>query len=281
MCIRDSEVSRAGSHQADPETQPGPRVADLYVMTGRILWQEDAGREPVAVNAPVRLTLNDKPLEAIAVQQLPQWLSPEAVSQLDQRAAANLERELQVRPVALALRELVDHRQREVQWLAMRCLGYLGDFSTLVSAINDPDQKTLWQDQVEQLRQAVFRSPETAAAVRAAMRKAHGAEGTELYDMLWKYSEDRRGSQDATQLVRYLDHETLAFRVLGFWTLKRITGLSLLYRPDDPAPKRQPSIARWKDRLKSLPPVPAKPQKRPSGGEAPTSASAPAVEEGG
>lgn len=96
------EVSRAGSHQADPETQPGPRVADLYVMTGRILWQEDAGREPVAVNAPVRLTLNDKPLEAIAVQQLPQWLSPEAVSQLDQRAAANLERELQVRPVALA-----------------------------------------------------------------------------------------------------------------------------------------------------------------------------------
>ena len=247
------QVSRARSPGVDPETQPPPRTADLYVATGRILWQEGAGREPVAVNAPVRLTLNDKPLEAVAVQQFPHWVNPDPeINPLDQRAANTLERELQERPIALGLRELADHRQREVRWLAMRCLGYLGDFGLTVKALNDLEQRQVWPECVEQLREAVVRSPETAAAIRTAMEKLYGAEGASLYEMLWKYPDHRLSSEDADRLIGYLDHETLAFRVVAFLgNLKRITGWGFYYQPEHTAAKRQAAIAKWKERLKN------------------------------
>jgi hypothetical protein len=141
-----------------------------------------------------------------------------------------------------------------VRWLAMRCLGYLGDFQPVVTALNDPEKKQDWQEYTERLREAVVRSPDTAAAVRSMMQRVYGNDGTGLYELLWKYPDDRLSPEDAAQLIRYLDSERLAFRVLAFWgNLKRITGLGLFYRPEDPAAKRQPAIAKWKERLKASP----------------------------
>ena len=263
------QVSRTRSPGIDPELQPLPRVADLYVLTGKIAWRAAADGEVVSLNAPVRFTWNEKPREEVAVQQFPRWVSAETATALDQQAAATVERELQDRPVGLAMRELADHRKREVRWLAMRCLGHLGDFKPIVSALNDPEQKLVWPEYVEQLREAVVRTPETAAAIRATMQKLYGNEGTSLYEMLWKYPEDRLGPEDAARLIRYLDHETLAFRVLAFWgNLKRVTGLGLYYRPEDPEAKRQPSIAKWKERLKSsVPAGGAPPREKPPAAE--------------
>lgn len=248
------QVGRLRVPGVDPEVQPLPRSAEIFVISGKIAWQEGDTGAPVAVAAPVRLTLNDKPLEAVAVQQLPAWISPEAVVSLEQQAAGALDRETEGRPMGLALRELADHRKREVRWLAMRCLGYLGDFQPVVTALNDPEKKQDWQEYTERLREAVVRSPDTAAVVRSMMQRVYGNDGAGLYELLWKYPDDRLTPEDAAQLIRQLDNELLAFRVLAFWgNLKRITGLGLFYRPEDPAPKRQPSIAKWKERLKTSP----------------------------
>jgi hypothetical protein len=85
------------------------------------------------------------------------------------------------------------------------------------------------------------------------MEKAYGPEGANLYEMLWKYRADSLRAEDAAQLVDYLDHDQLAFRVLGLWNLKNITGLTLTYRPEDPRSRRQSAIQRWRDRLRSVP----------------------------
>lgn len=246
------QVGRARIPGVDPEVQPLPRVAEIFVTTGRIAWQEGEANPPVTVAAPVRLTLNDKPIEAVAVQQFPMWISPETIVSLEQQAAVTLDRETEGRPTGLAIRELADHRKREVRWLAVRCLGYLGDFQPVVTALNDPEKKQDWQEYAERLREAVVRSPDTAAAIRSMMQRVYGNDGVSLYELLWKYPDDRLSPEDAAQLIRYLDNELLACRVLAFWgNLKRVTGLGLFYRPEDPAAKRQPSIAKWKERLKT------------------------------
>ncbi len=246
------EVFRAFTSGADPETQPGALTANLYVTSGSASWQEGAGGEPVRVDAPVRLTLDDEPLEPTAVGQFPDWIVTDTISLLDQRASGTVERELEVRrSTLLGLRELADHRRREVRSLALRCLDCLGDFELLVAALDDPDQKTAWPDYVEQLRAAVMRSPLAAAQVRTAIERLHGGEGASLYEMLWKYGDDALDGQQVTRLIRYLDHDTLAFRVVSFQTLRRVTKLGLNYRPEDTASKRRPWIEKWEERLRS------------------------------
>jgi len=269
------EVFRASTSGADPETQPGALTANLYATSGSVSWQEGAGSEPVLVDAPVRLTLDDQPLEPAAVGRFPNWIVSDTLSLLDQRASGNVERELQVgRSTVLGLRELADHRRREVRSLALRCLDCLGDFELLVAALDDPDQKMAWPDYLEQLRAAVVRSPLAAAQVRTAMERLHGSEGASLYEMLWKFGDNALDGQQATRLVRYLDHNTLAFRVVGFQTLRRVTKLGLNYRPEDTASKRRPWIQKWEERLQSSAGLGAETQagQQPPQGEAPPSA---------
>ena len=257
----------------DPETEPAPLTANLYATSGKILWQEGPDREPLAVNAPVRLTLNDKPLEAVAVQQFPQWIIDDTISLLDERARGTIYRELDVaRPVVLGLRELVEHRQKEVAWLALRCLDCVGDFELLVAALDDPDRKP-WPDYVVQLQAAVARGPQEAGRVRMAMEKLHGNEGSYLYEILWRYGTPVLQGAAATRLVQYLDHDTLAFRRVAFWNLKNATGLGVSYQPEDPAAKRQPKVQNWKERLEAsglFTPKPLNDADTPMGGLATT-----------
>ena len=268
------EVFRASTSGADPETQPGALTANLYATSGSVSWQEGAGSEPVLVDAPVRLTLDDQPLAPAAVGRFPNWIVADTISLLDQRASGTVERELAIgRSTVLGLRELADHRRREVRSLALRCLDCLGDFELLVAALDDPDQKMAWPDYIDELRAAVVRSPLAAAQVRTAMERLHGIEGASLYEMLWKFGDNALDDQQATGLVRYLDHNTLAFRVVSFQTLRRVTKLGLNYRPEDTASKRRPWIEKWEERLRSNASVGSETQadqKPPQGGGTPS-----------
>jgi len=248
------DVRRSDGAGADPETQPGPVVADLYVISGKVVWHDEPGGKQIPLNGPVRLSLEDQPLEPVALQQFPKWASADAIGPLDQRAAGVLERDLTLgRSVMLGLRELTDHRQREVRWLAARSLSLVGDFAPLLRPLEEADQSRFWSEYVEQLRAAVYRSPKSAAAVRTAMESRYGPQGASLYEMLWKYRPDTLQPEDANRLVGFLDHDLLPFRILSFWNLKSITGRTLYYRPEETAAKRQTAIQKWRELLKVSP----------------------------
>jgi hypothetical protein len=249
------EVSRAEGGGGDPETQPGPLVTDLYVTSGKVLWRDERGGKEIKLSAPVRLSVSEQPLEAVALQQMPRWVSGEAASPLDQRAASVLEREVMLgRPVWQALRELTAHRQREVRWLAMRSLSLVEDYQKLLDALADSDQYRFWGDHIDQLRWAVFRGPQSAAKVRTAMEQQYGPQGVALYEMLWKYRPDTLQPEDVNHLVNFLGHDVLPFRILSFWNLKNLYhNRTLYYRPDDTAIKRQPAIQKWRELLKVSP----------------------------
>ncbi len=234
----------------DPEAGPQQWSVTLYAARGGLVWDEGRAAA-VPLTAPARLVLaapaaGAPPAEA---KDVPKWVAIDTVSPLEQRASVFVAQALQPdRPAGLVLMELIEDRRSEVRLLAARCLGYLGQCGPLVAALNDEKFKREWPAYIDQLRQAVARGPETAAAVRQAMERQFGQESASLYRMLWGYTDKdlQKGEEDA-RLVKFLDHETLAFRVLAFGTLKDISGSlgSHYYRPELPADKRQPLVQRW------------------------------------
>ena len=265
----------------DPQAQPAPRTAVLYAVSGQISWNEAGLPQPVSIEAPSRLTLDDQPpRDARAVPELPSWTHSNSLSPLDRQAAATLEQALtQQRPVSRVLQELAEHRRREVRWMAVRCLGYIGEFGPLVAALNEPGEKTSWEKYIEFLQRSLARGPQAAAQVQQTLQMRYGSEdGPRLYRMLWGFTDkDLRDGEAAMDLVEYLDHQALAFRVLSFSNLVQIAQKGFFYKPEDTAAKRQGSIRRWREWLESDF-MREKPAAEKAAGGGPSSALLPEVE---
>jgi hypothetical protein len=243
------EVARLFSPGKDPEAGRAPIAADLYATSGQIQWEEDA--TPVKITAPERKTLTPLPVFESPVGELPKWITADVFSSLDKRGASDLEKALDAgRSISPILNELAGSKRVEVRSLAIRCAGYVDQFDPLIDTLNDPDQRLGWPGYVESLRMALALSPEVAAKVRVAFEKKRGVEdGRALCRMLWGYTADDLKHGAAKQLVEYLNHESLDFRVLSFSNLKTITGKTLNYSPEHTAQKRRLAVQAWQTRL--------------------------------
>ena len=267
----ESTLSIEVTHELDtgrnPEDQSSRLKAVLCVVTGQVQWAED-GAEPVEIDASQKLTLggavsekqgSEKP---VAMESSPDWIIADSVSLIDQKASATLEADLSTeRPVSLSLKELADHRKKEVRRLAIRCLGHIGSFDRMAAVLNDPGQRLARTrpDYINDLRDSLARGPEVAAHVREAFSRQYGTDAPALFRLLWGFTDEQLAAKDELlgtgnadeMLVDFLDHQLLAFRVLGFWNLQTITGLGLYYQPEEPVNKRQQSVRNWRQRLKS------------------------------
>jgi hypothetical protein len=192
-----------------------------------------------------------------AAKELPNWITAEPLKDSDRLAspmmAQALAGEKPGKAARVGLLELAtSQRRREVRWLALRSLGYLGQFAGMVAALDDPAHRLDWQDYyVEELRAAVARDAETAAAVRLALERQYSPQAADLYRMLWGYSDKDLPAGEDAKLVRGLDDGSLAVRRLSFWNLREITGLGLFYQPEQPAARRQTAVRAWRQRLEA------------------------------
>ncbi len=244
-------VSRDHVPGRDPETRPDPTMLEIYARTGRFAWTPTEGGQALMAQVGEQLTLGGAEVpQPRSMEEAPAWLTEDTAAPLDRRASPEIEAALALeRPARIGLLELLDHRQREVRWLAARSLGYLGEYQLMVAGLNSPDERLVWNDYIEQLREAVLRGPGAAGAVREAMVRQFGQEGADLYRMLLGYSNEGLGAGEAEQLVNHLEHSELAFRVISFWNLRSITGLGLFYQPEAPEARRRQSVAKWRERL--------------------------------
>jgi hypothetical protein len=248
------EVIRVHPPGTDPQTQPSESVATLYVTQGGAVWEDEAKQRTVPLPAPAQWSFGATPAgppEGAAARTPPTWIVTDTSSPLDRRASATVAQAFSMdRPASLVLMELTEDRRREIKALARRCLAYLGQFEPMVAALDDNDLRFQWPEYVDQLRQAVVRGSASATAVRQAMERRFGpAAGRAFYRMLWGYTDQQLAAGEDAELVKNLDHEILAVRVLAFWNLKEITTSGFFYRPEDPAQKRQQPIQRWKQLL--------------------------------
>jgi len=248
--IAGLEVTRVHDPGADPEKVLSHAKTTLYVARGGAVWEEGEGKQPTRLTAPAELMLDGAEADTPSgtVKNMPKWITANTVNELDQRAALSVSQALPAdRAASLGLMELTEARQKEIRWLAARCLGYLGQFDPMTAALNDVDFRREWPDYIDQLKEAIARGQETSAGIRQSLEKQYGNESAALYRMLWGYTDkDLEAGEDA-RLVKFLEHEAPVFRVLAFWNLKDITHQGLYYQPEaTSATKRLQSVQRWR-----------------------------------
>ena len=237
---------------SDPEEPPTAFVVNLFALDGSVSWQSDALSGVIESGQNFSFSRNP-PSPDESPPSRPLWLTKTEITDLDRRAIPTIEQTIRPeRTVRLSLIELTETNPRfEIKQLAMRCCAHIGYFDPLINAVNDKDQARRWDNYADELNAAVTRSPQTARRVLETLQRLRGEEeGFELYRLLWGYSDNGlQNNGEADQLVNFLDHEDLDFRVLSHWNLKKITGLGSTYRPEHTGTKRKKSASRWQKRL--------------------------------
>lgn len=251
-----AEVRRVHAPGSDPETESARLTSEFFITAGHVLWDE-TGQKTLEIAGPARFTIEDQSPAVLAVaKDFPKWIAAEPIGYSDRRASPTIAQSLLAlpadRPAQRGLMELADDRRKEVRWLAVRCLGYLGYFDPMVIVLDDAEIKQQdMADNIDQLCEAIRRDSETAVAVRKTLENRYPQIAADMYRMLWGYSDKDLESGEDEKLVGFLENENLPLRVLSFWNLKEITGKGQYYQPEQTIAKRQQPIQRWKKSLEA------------------------------
>jgi len=244
---------------ADPLEEQAKTAADLYVPNGQIEYRLAGSETGETAAAPAMRSLISKEAAGDSAASyevvLPPWINGNPLSQLEKLAADTLNKELVAddttgETVQVRLRELTQHRRQETRSLAVQCLTLIGDFESFLPQLNDDKQRATWSQQIEAVRRAMLRDPQTARQLQETLANQRDAKkAKELYDLLRGYSKRQLQEGAAALLVADLDHEDLDFRVLAFANLQRVAVGTLGYKPESTAAKRQPGLRAWRQKL--------------------------------
>ncbi len=252
--------------------QQSPVEIVWYLTSGTVVWPNAAGQQQTIAGPAMWKTLagvDDLPL---VIDELPAWIDGESVTESERRARNALDKELPFdRSVALRLLELSGQnglgRRREVRTLTAEATVYVGVFEPSVQALGDSDLSRTWEVQIDALRQAMARSPQVAEQVQAAFVNQRGAAAAaDLMEMLVGYDlgavGDTRPTGVLAKLIRWLEHDSLDYRVLAIHNLNEITGVydpdlkrrtANLggFKPNGPIKKRQIAVKKLWQRLEA------------------------------
>jgi hypothetical protein len=149
-------------------------------------------------------------------------------------------------------------RRREVKSLVARSAVYAGLFVPFVEALRDSDQKSSWKTHIDTLRSAMALGPESSQKIYDTLVDQRGKPpADDLYQMLCGYSAAQIGSPEefrdglGTQLVDWMEDDSLDYRVLAVQDMAEITGMKLLQNPAGGMSERTRGIRLWRQRLKS------------------------------
>ena len=250
------EVAREYVRGRDPEIAPGPLRAEFYVTSGNVVRQDD---ELVQVDAPSLWTMDDTAVTpSQPLEDRPDWIDQEPMTSTERRASRIVAEGVALeRPADISLLELVEHRQIETRSLATRCSAHVGRFGPFIDALGDVMQRPHWKKHIVMLRKSMAESPETATSIHRKLLEQRGNEADGLFEMLRGYSDDQVGRTRETrkngalrQLIDWLDHERLDYRVLAIHNLRELTGKNLgSYSPRHDRAKRQRAQKIWYERL--------------------------------
>jgi len=240
----------------DPEVAGGMPVVEIFNTHGRVTWRE-TGSEKVEIPTHfVRIYVGVDSPSNEGPYVTPDWIDARStdvrpIALVDRETALKLERLLDPdKPLNLWLQEMTQDKRVDIRTLTARCLSYLNEFEPLIRELSDSRQSAYWFPEVEALRHALARGPETAASVREALARVRSTDAKELYRLLWGFSQEQLDRGDDSKLVRLLEHDQLDMRVLAFANLVNITGAQEFYRPErsPQLPQTRTSIQNWKER---------------------------------
>lgn len=200
------------------------------------------GPKVILVELPRTLTdLVDEPPGA--------WVGDTKLSPLEQQLAEQFTALFQAgKPVLNGLYSALDANQAELQDLALKSLGRVGDVETVVRALDTPNAPRKRRVAVETLRELLARDPDSARLAHDQLNDVFGEElGQSVEKLLVGYTDAEAREKDAvTLLIREgLTSETLAIRELAIDNLQALTKRDRLgYDPDEP---KGEGLKAWQD----------------------------------
>jgi hypothetical protein len=253
----------------DPRESAAPIVAEVFVRDGDVAWNDGSDKRDIP--APARWTVEggvSSPTSANPA--FPEWIDLEPVEQRSEKmfGAPTVEAALDpARPAEDQLLELYESsRRREVKSLVARSSVYAGLFVPFVEALRDSDQKSSWSSHVDTLRSAMALGPDSAERIHQTLVDQRGDQAADdLYEMLCGYDPQQYASPEefqnslATQLVDWMENDSLDYRVLAVQTMGELTGMRLMPNPAGTPSERARGVRLWRQRLKDGEVTPVKP----------------------
>lgn len=226
------------------------RVVDLFALGGRVVWQP-ADQAPLDIPVSQVVIYAGEELPRVGgPYAIPEWIDAKSLPDIERRASIDMEAELPLdKPLDITLAEHAVGRKIEVRSLAARSLAALDQFQPLLSELNDPRQYAYWASDIDSLKFALARSSEAAGKVYATLQNQRPANAKLMYDMLLGATDEQLTEGTAGEWVNALESNELDVRVLALDSLRRVTGLMKMYRPEKPLAMNSTSIQRWKELL--------------------------------
>ncbi len=252
------EIKTTRNPGADPE-DPKSTALFLSVLSvqGSLLCQFD-GTDDVSIVTGEELRWS--PTIAISKStptQVPEWIEPAPLvpGSLDQSAREGLLTLVRENEsIELSLRESIEFRRSEVGALAAQTLLIIDRPDVYFGTdgiFSDVKQKTFWPAHHEALVATIDQGPESAKVIREAIDGMDATDGNAIYRLLWLYSNAQLEAGADELLVKSLDSANMTVRVLAAENLRRITGTTLFYKPEnETAPRRASDIKKWETRLR-------------------------------
>ncbi|WP_144057496.1 hypothetical protein [Novipirellula maiorica] len=155
-------------------------------------------------------------------------------------------------PVEISLREATMFRRSEAGALAARTLLALGRPDVFFGGdgmLSQADQRSYWSDHYTALQNAIDRDAETAKQVQEAIERMDRGNSNTLFQLLIGFSQKQLEEGGDALLVRSLDSPSMSVRALALENLRKITGVTLSFRPEqDNAARRGQAIKKWEAR---------------------------------
>lgn len=250
-------VDRPFMPGADVEASLGSFTANFYAPKGLVAW--DVGAVATEAEQGSQWTWRDATMNSITDDV--EWMDGQSLPYLQQNVSKYFEKELETGQAArMQLLELFESsRRREDKALATISGAHVGQFVPFVQALADTQQQSSWADHIEELRAAMSRSTQAAKDIHQTLTEQRGAAlADDLFRMLRGYSSSEIGTTPeevragvTRQLIDWLEHDRLEYRVLAIHNLKQIYGGKTLgYNPVITEPARQErAVKLWRTRL--------------------------------
>jgi hypothetical protein len=250
------KVSRWLPPGVDPAAGGMP-VVEIFNTHGRLTWRETGTEKTDIPTNFVRTHIGVETPENLGPFVAPDWIDARStdvrpIVLVDRETAIKLERLVEHdKPLNLWLQEMMQDKRVDIRTLSARCLSYLSEFEPLIRELSDARQSAYWFPEVEALRHALARGPETATLVQETIARLRSADAKEIYRLLWGFNQEQLDRGDDAKLVRLLESDQLDLRVLAFTNLVFITGAQEYYRPERSPQQSQSrtAIQNWKERL--------------------------------
>lgn len=251
------DVDRPFVSGADVESSLGKFEAKFYAPSGRVTWDLANASAPID-NAAQWTWANASPA---SITDDVSWLDGQSLDYLAQNVSRYFEKEFDTtQPARVELLELYEgSRRREDKALAALCGTHVGQFVPFVQALADTQQQSNWDEHIEELRRAMSRSTQAAKQIHQTLIEQRGAAvADDLFEMLRGYSPAEIGTTpdevrggETRQLIDWLEHDRLEYRVLAIHNLKQIYGGKTLgYNPVVTDGSRQErTVRQWRNRL--------------------------------